>query len=268
MQQGEFLNLALVYSPKFELALSRRDGVRTFRLFGEIVTAFDQLRPSRDEVTCEVTRTGGQKLGTTYLFAKSLLATHGQDRKVLLISMKKGAVESPCHLIGSITEFPGEPQLVLVSGALESVDLVAPLIRNRKPDMIFIEISGLILPRLVAEVEAFELLHAVIIRALQIALNQNIPIYLSVQYDGERGEFQDGGLRKTACTGSVEEIASIVISISKGQPPDKLTACILDIVKNRAALPTTNDAQQCQRRFVFRGRFRNLRGAHWRLVRK
>jgi hypothetical protein len=271
MQQGELLNLVAGYSPKLEWPLIHRDGARIFRLIVELVTAINQLRLGRDEVSCGampgqlVTQTVGPNLGARYLLAKSLLATHGQDRKVLLISMKMGTVEATHHLISSIREFAHEPPLVIVSGALEP-DAVDALILGNKPDVIYIEASGLVLPWHAAKVNASELLYAVVIRALQIALDQNIPIHLSVPYERGERELQDGSLRKMGCTGSVKQIFSIEISICKSQPPDELATCILKIVKRRAAPPMTNCAPQCQRPFVFRGRFRNLPGAHWRLL--
>jgi hypothetical protein len=199
-------------------------------------------------------------LAASHLLAKSLLAAQAQDRKVLLVSMEMDVIETARRLFGLTSEINPDlierstlsicgkefvcetirpsraaAPIVLVFGNLsKSVDIIDALIKMYTPDVAYIDAQYLMWPtRRSGNMKKFEFLDAVGTDILQIALARNIPIHLSVQDNHGHGYFHLGAPSKVGYSDTVEQISSIAIHITEGQPPYESITRNLNIVKNR-----------------------------------
>jgi replicative DNA helicase len=120
----------------------------------------------------------------------------------------------------------------------QTTDSIRTLVEKIKPDVVYIDASYLVSPSSSSKVK-WERLSEVGEHLKQIALDYDIPIFQTVQFNREAGKKSEFSLENIAGGDFIGQLGSVVIAIQAGEGIHEETRRKISVIKNR-------DGDQCE----------------------
>lgn len=132
-----------------------------------------------------------------------------------------------------IEEHKQKQDFYIAQGAFrQTPDTISSLIDNLKPDVVYIDASYLVSPNMSSKAK-WERLSEVGEDLKKIALDYNIPIFQTVQFNRDAGKKNSYELENIAGGDFIGQLGSIVISVQRGDGIHEETRRKLRVIKNR-----------------------------------
>ena len=132
-----------------------------------------------------------------------------------------------------IEEHKDKQDFYIAEGAFrQTPDTIASLVDNLKPDVVYIDASYLVSPNMSSKAK-WERLSEVGEDLKKIALDYNIPIFQTVQFNRDAGKKNSYELENIAGGDFIGQLGSIVISVQRGDGIHEDTRRKLRVIKNR-----------------------------------
>lgn len=133
----------------------------------------------------------------------------------------------------SITAFEQGPDFNIICGQVrQTVDTVAALIDELKPDVVYIDAAYLLKMNGPTKL-LWEKIAAIGEQLKQIAITRDIPIIQTVQFNRQAGKGNQGSLENIAGSDAISQLGSIIMSITPGEQPYEENRKVIHILKNR-----------------------------------
>lgn len=132
-----------------------------------------------------------------------------------------------------ISDHKEKQDFYIAQGAFrQTPDTISSLIDNLKPDVVYIDASYLVSPNMSSKAK-WERLSEVGEDLKKIALDYNIPIFQTVQFNRDAGKKNSYELENIAGGDFIGQLGSIVISVQRGDGIHEETRRKLRVIKNR-----------------------------------
>lgn len=128
---------------------------------------------------------------------------------------------------------------VICGQVRQTVESVASLIDELKPDVVYID-AAYLLNLKNSNAKAWEKIAVVGEKLKEIAISRNVPIIMTVQFNrqatqgkdahGKKGSFN---LETIAGSDAISQLGSVIIAVQPGQEPYEENRRVLEIIKNR-----------------------------------
>lgn len=153
------------------------------------------------------------------LIRRGMLTPRGESRLQNIASMFHGENVAPFYLL------PGDFN--------KSTGDVDNLVQEFGPDIVFIDASYLMKPQTRGMKAKWEVQATIHEELKGVALAREVPIICSVQVNRAGGKKKDPGIGYAAGSDVIEQIASILVTVSPGPGAHAIEKRVMDLIKNR-----------------------------------